>query len=387
MPIHLIHYGELGLKGKNRKDFEQRLRNNIAATLKRAGLDGDIESKHRYFLLTTPKDADKQLAEQVLFATFGISWFAEITQLPPDASTEDITKLILPLAEKHQSPDHTFLVDVKRANKQYPMKSPEIEKAIGETIQKETTFEKFQYKNPDHTFHVEIATEGIYVFGEKHRGLGGLPVGSSGRVLLLLSGGIDSAVAAYFLAKRGCKVDFLHFYAQKPTEKGKIARLVQQISQFAGLGTLHIVPYLPFYLAVSDIDTKYELVLFRRFMLKLAESLCDSEGYNAIATGDCLGQVASQTLANLTATGDALDHTLCLRPLLGFDKEEVIKMAKDIGTYEISLEKEKDCCSIVDKHAKTTVKLEKIREEEGKLENYDEIMKETLGEVHRMRVV
>lgn len=374
----LIHYGELGLKGQNRRDFESKLKKNIEQNLSRDGISAKVSSEHRYFILK----CDSSLSERVipvLDATFGISWYTEAHILPRTSKLTDIEKELLSIATTRADPSKTLKIKVKRADKTYPQNSPEIEKNLGATLLKKTTYEKVDLKDPDDEYLIEIAHEHIFIFTEKHRGPGGLPVGTGGNVLVLLSGGFDSPVAAYLMAKRGCTMNYLHFYVNEPKRNGKIPRIVRQLSKYTGPSELHLAPYLPFNMAILDTKTRYELVLFRRFMLRIAEELCRKHGYDAIITGDSLGQVASQTMENLSATQDALESTPILRPLISFDKEEIIEIAKRIGTFDISNEPEKDCCSIIDRNAKTRVTVEKIQEEEKGLQDYRTIIEETLS--------
>lgn len=376
----LIHYGELGLKGHNRRDFENKLKKNISSTFLRFDIEHTIDLEHRYYILTLEDPGKIDQTLNLLHTIFGISWFAPTHVLPPDASIDAISEVALSLASHNNQPECSFRVTAKRANKNYPYKSPEIERAVGQHL-KENTYCKINLKKPDFTYFIEINHNSIHVYADRHEGVGGLPVGTSGRALALLSGGFDSPVAAYLMAKRGCDVDFLHFYVSKPDGSSKIVRLSQHLSQYTQSRTLYLAPYLPFSLAITDIKTNYELALFRRFTLKIAEKIAREKHYDAIVTGDSLGQVASQTLENIIATDDALDQVMCFRPLIGMDKREIISLDDHIGVSEIAKEPEKDCCSIIDRHAKTRVSIEKIREEETKLENYNNIVEDTFSEL------
>ncbi len=379
----LIHYGEIGLKGHNRRDFENRLRRNIQTRVSAIGTaknKTETQIKYKYLELTTDiKDSTKIV--DTLSKTFGIVWFAEATRFPRAASLDDITKTIIKEAQAKATADRTFKVKVKRADKTFKMISQEIEAKIGEAILDQTTYTKVNLTRPDDEYFIEINTQAILVFTEKHRGPGGLPVGISGRVLVLFSGGIDSCVAAWMMAKRGCQVDYLHFYVNKPEKGSKIDRLYNKLAEWTDGGRLFLAPYIHFNMEVLSIDTIYELVLFRRFMLKIAERLCNEKHIQAIASGDSLGQVASQTLSNITAANDALDKLVCFRPLISMDKEDIIDLARRIGTFDMSNEDQKDCCSLIDHHAKTRVGLEEIRKEEGKIENEQSMIDKTMDEI------
>ncbi len=381
---YLIHYGELGLKGKNRINFEQQLVKNIKSSLNREQLTAEIELKHKLIQLTCkPEHGSKTQLNEILGRIFGISWFAKTETISRESNLGEIAQTVLSLAKPKASPKKTFRVTAKRADKRYLNSSKEIEELVGQDLLDKTDYKNVDLGSPDHTYFVEVDHDQIYVFDKKFRGAGGLPVDSSGRTLVLLSGGIDSPVAAWTMAKRGCAVDFLHFYVDKPDSKSKITRLSQKVSQWSGSSRLFTAPYLPFNLAITEIETEYELVLFRRFMMRVAERLCERKGIDAIATGDSLGQVASQTISNITAANDALESRVCFRPLLGYDKQEIISIAKKIGTFEVSNKPGKDCCSIIDRHAKTRVGLEKIRKEEGKFEDLLTIIDETIDEMGR----
>lgn len=377
----LIHYGELGLKGANRKDFEYQLRRNILAKIRDIDTEAELEIKHKYFELRTSKNTDPQKVTARIKKVFGISWFTQATELPRESELKKISQKILELASHQADSQKTFKVSCKRADKRYPKTSPEIEKFIGREIIQNTDYNKVDLTDPDDAYFIEIEHDTIYVFDKKIQGLEGLPVGTSGRALVLLSGGIDSPVAAYMMAKRGCNIDFLNFYVNKPEKSSQIVKLASKIAEYTNHSLLIAAPYIHFNLAVSEIDTQYELVLFRRFMLRIAQKLCEENNYEALVTGDNLGQVASQTMENIEAATDALEKTLTFRPLIGMDKKEIIRIAKDIGSFELSIEPHKDCCSIIDQNAKTRVSINRIREEEKKLKNYQQLIDKTLEEI------
>jgi thiamine biosynthesis protein ThiI len=385
----LIHYGELGLKGENRGDFEKALERDLMskiADLTTEDNQAEFETRNKYFILKVAKSIDNEKIIKRIKRVFGIKWFAEVKELAHENDLAEIKKEIVRLAQKKAAPERTFKIDCKRADKRFHQTSQEIEIQVGSAVINSTKYQNVNLSNPDDTFYIEITHSQILIFDKKIAGPGGLPIGASGRVLVLLSGGIDSPVAAYLAAKRGCSVDFLNFYVKKPGKNDKIPRLARQISEFTGKGRLYLVPYLPFNMEILDTDTRYELVLFRRFMFKVAENVMMQQGHKALITGDNLGQVASQTIENITAADDALKNYTCLRPLIGYDKCEIIEVAKEIGTFKISNEKQKDCCSIIDKHAKTKVSLERINKEESKLEDYNTIIVKTLKDLYSQSI-
>lgn len=384
----LIHYGEIGLKGRNRCDFEKALQTDLMLKLsdlsENTEQDIHFETHNKYFFLKVSPKISSQIIIKRLKRVFGIKWFAHVKQLPHDntaAALADITSEIVKLAKPQSTKAKTFKIECKRADKRFPKTSQQIERLIGREVIQETKYQKVDLTNPDCTYFVEITHSQILVFDKKISGPGGLPVNASGRVLLLLSGGIDSPVAAYLMAKRGCSIDFLHFYVNKPGKDDKIMRLVQQTAKYTGEGRLYLLPYLPFNMKILDIQTLYELVLFRRFIFRVGEQLIQNYLLQALITGDNLGQVASQTLENLNAADDALEETTCLRPLISYDKFEIIQIAKQIKTFQLSNEKHKDCCSIIDKHAKTRVTLDRIHQQELKITNYQQLIEETINEL------
>lgn len=371
MSTYLIHYGELGLKGNNRRDFENKLRKNILEKILPLDPKSALEIRHKYFVLKTITRKD---LTQAIAQVFGIKWFAKATTLPRAKTVKDLGAKAIKLIDPEIP---TFKISCKRADKTYPTISPEVEKQVGEVVLKKFKKLKVDLFNPLQEIRIEINTDAIFIYAKKEKGAGGLPVGTSGRVLVLLSGGIDSPVAAYMMAKRGCRVDFLNFYVTKNDDK--IKRLAEKLRDYTGPSSrLYFAPYVYFSTEVLNLNTEFELVLFRRFMLKVAEEICHRHHIAAIVSGDNLGQVASQTLENLVATEDALTDIPCFRPLIGLDKDEIIDIAKKISTFDISNEPHKDCCSLIDRHARTRVTVEKIKEEEVKIADYQGLLDKTL---------
>lgn len=379
----LVHYGEIGLKGRNRFLFENKLKQNISRRLSEISESHKIIIHHKYLEVVVQNAETDKIAE-ALSHTFGIMWFAPAYSLPRSSSIKDIQSKLLEIANPIADKSRTFRIRSKRADKTFSPTSQELDKLLGGVLLDNTAYEKVQLENPDDEYHIEIEQDQIFFYTEKIAGPGGLPVGISGRVLVLFSGGIDSTIAAYMMAKRGCQIDLLHFYVNKPKPESKIIRLATAVREFTGPGRLFTAPYLHFNMSVLSAETQYELALFRRFMLRTAELICESNHLDAIATGDSLGQVASQTLSNIRATDDALKDRVCFRPLIGLDKNDITKIAKDINTFEISNEPQKDCCSLIDHHAKTRVSLGTIREEESKLTDYDKIIEQTLAELEQI---
>jgi tRNA uracil 4-sulfurtransferase len=351
----LVHYSEIGLKGRNRRFFESKLIENIKSKLKTE----KILIKNKRILIES-KETKTKLIEK-LSEIFGISSFSFIEEVE---SVEDkIVKKVVSLVKKLKIRKLSLVT--KRSDKKFPLTSVELNKKIGSEVGV-----KINFKEGVKVF-TEVTKSKTYIYFEKFKGLNGLPVGSSGKVVCLFSGGIDSCVAAYLMMKRGCKVDFLHFHALRNVEevkKSKIFKLLNSLNKYQNNSKLHCVSYLDYQLSVK-VDERYDVVVFKNFMLKYADSLKD---YKGIVTGDSLGQVASQTLDNLKSSKFKIDN-LILSPLMGMDKQEIIELAKKIGTYEDSIKEYKDCCSIISKKPSTSVKVFEIE----RLLDFDELIKKS----------
>ena len=375
--IILIHYSEIGLKKGNRREFEKKLIDNIAEKL--AISPQKITLANKYLILPLPRKmrASEKIISQKLRKVFGIAWFAIAHRVEPriEAIKKETKKSAKQINQKE-----TFAVRVKRVDKKFPLSSIKAEKILGQIIVDQTRA-KVDLANPDKTFFVEVDQKSAFLFFNKIPGLGGLPVGTAGKVLVLFSGGIDSPVAAWLMAKRGVKADLIHFSAlnSKQTAKSKIKKVYKELKEYLGESKLLIVPYIYFQLVVSHLPKefiRYEVLLFRRFMLKTAFLLAEKENYQALVLGDNLSQVASQTLENLAVT-DKGQNLPIFRPLLGYDKQEIIFLAKRIGTYQSSIEKYKDCCSLLHKQPIIKGKWEILSRAEKQLK-LDKLVKTSL---------
>jgi len=373
-----IHYSEIALKGKNRSEFVKKLIENIQIALKSESYDKISKKESRILLFLDEKSNVENISEK-LKKVFGIRWFSFAYIVEKDV--DKIGKIIVEESLKRYK-EKTVKLETKRNDKNFPMTSVEINKKIGQEIEKKGL--EVDLKNPDVRLYIEILQKDALVSVERIEGYGGLPVGTAGRVLCLFSGGIDSPVAAWLMMKRGCNVDFIHFHPYPSNEKvkdSKIVKLLEELQDYsAEKFRLFIVPHKQFYRKSSDILSDYELVVFRRFIVKVANEIAKKEGYQALVTGDNLAQVASQTLENLSTTNEASEIPV-FRPLITYDKEEIINLAEKIGTYRTSLEDYKDCCSLVSvKSPATKSKLEKAKRIEEQIK-IDEVVEKTLKEI------
>ena len=363
----LIHYAEIGLKKGNFAFFEKKLVENIKKSAERNKVKiKEIVRHEKRILIDFPSNSNKEKVSDVLRNVFGIKYFSFVYEIERDLKKlEKEIEKILKQFKKDKTKKIAF--QTKRADKSFSLTSVKVNAKLGEISNKLGL--KVDYKNFEKKIFIEITRKKIYIYTDKINGLGGLPVGTSGRVLVLFSGGIDSPVASWLIMKRGCTVDFLHFHAFKNNKQAfnsKIKTLAEKLNQYQNKSKLYLVPYSTYSIFTQgEIQGKYDLILFKYFMLKFAEKIAGENHYDAIVLGDNLGQVASQTIENIRATSFGIQETI-FRPLLTYDKQEIIDLSKKIGTYELSIKKYKDCCSILSRKPSTKTKLkyfEKILED------------------------
>lgn len=375
-----LSYGELSLKGKNRGQFERKLRNRINRNLK--GFDFKlIEDLSKLYVLIDPKDLEK-ITEKLkkVFGIVGINQSTKVSQ-----EDEKIKEKVLEFANyAYEKGARTFKISVNRSNKGFPINSMDYAKEVGAFVLINSPFEKVKMKDPDVMIYIDIRKE-VYIYTTRIKTYGGLPLGSTGKGLVLLSGGIDSPVASFMMAKRGMRINFVTFNSFPFTSKQaleKIKELTDILTDYTGKSRLYTINILKLQEEINSKTRKeYATILTRRVMMRLSERLANTMQYQALITGESLGQVASQTLGGLTCTNACMEKLPVFRPLIGMDKTEIIDIAKEIGTYEKSIEPHEDSCVIfAPKHPVTNPKLEDILEEEAKIENYDKLMDEIFNE-------
>ncbi|WP_454947269.1 tRNA uracil 4-sulfurtransferase ThiI [Gemella sanguinis] len=377
----IIRYGELTLKSGNRNEFLKKLTKNIRYNLK--GLEGfHIQTKRdrMYIHLDSNKNVEQIISK--LKKVPGIHNFSPVLRAKLDV--EDAKKVIDNLLQTKLDKEYTFKIQTKRPNKNFELHTNELNNIFGSHVLINYKNLKVNVKQPDFIINVEVRSEGIFIFTDFIKGVGGFPVNTSSKALLLLSGGIDSPVAAHTLQVKGVEVEMIHFQSPPFTSQEalqKIFDLTIKLSEVVGKIKLHVVNFTKLQTEiVKRIPSNYTMTSTRRFMLRIAEEVAYKEGCLAIATGESLGQVASQTLESMNCINEVTNLPV-LRPLLTMDKVDIIKIAQDIDTLEISNLPFEDCCTIfTPKAPKTRPRLEKIKSYEAR-DDYSELIEETLASV------
>ena len=346
-----IHYAEVGLKGKNRAFFEKRLVQNIKLSLQGTGYI-EVKRLHDRILVLLDKDTDISAIEKRLRRVMGIAHFELVNLSDKDMSA--IKEISLKSIEGKDF--ETLKVETKRSDKNFPLTSPEISKEIGGHLIQNTGC-RADMHNPDLTVRIDISRHDVYIYSDKQKGIGGLPVGVSGKVLVMLSGGIDSPVAAWRMIKRGAKAVFIHFFSYPYTDKAsleKVMELARILSESNYQSTVYLIPFADLQqIIVSETPAPYRVLLYRRLMTRIAERVAILADAEALVTGESLAQVASQTLTNLRSI-ESIAEIPILRPLIGDDKADIIEKAQQIDTFEVSTLPHQDCCSLfVPKHPAT----------------------------------
>ncbi|KXH87175.1 tRNA uracil 4-sulfurtransferase ThiI [Sporosarcina sp. HYO08] len=357
----LIRYGELSLKGRNRNMFVRKLRNNIQSALHDLRSIKLTSDRDRMFLTANDQD-EMEIAIKRLSHVFGIQSFSPVAKC--EATLEAIKETAIHVIGSDETADKTFKVEIKRIDKSFPYVTGELQQEIGAHVLRNFPELGVKMKKPDILLHVEIRQDGAYLTSKVYQGAGGMPIGSNGHSLLMLSGGIDSPVAGYLMMKRGVSLDAIHFASPPFTSemaKKKVMDLATQLSSFGASVKLHIIPFTEIQqMIVHQVPDNLSMTTTRRVMLQIADQVRQEAEALAIVTGESLGQVASQTLDSLTAI-NAVTSTPILRPLIAADKLEIIDLAQKIGTYDISIQPYEDCCTIfTPANPKTKPKLQKV---------------------------
>ncbi len=384
----VIYPAEFTLKGHNRRQFEARLRTDLERRLNAAGILAPIRGGHDR-LHCNPPLAQLEAALERARDTPGIARLAAAIQLPPVAASgaEGIALLetaLLSLARATPATGRRYAVRVRRSDKRLAATSIELERRFGAAIAAGSDWQHVDLRQPDTTFHVDVHPRASYVYCAPLRGAGGLPVGSADPLLALLSGGHDSPVAACLMARRGSPVELVHFAAahveRERVAENLVARIGAQLSRHLGRTRLHILPSTYFDLALSGPPSGFEVLLLRRFMARAAAHLALRHGAGGIVTGDSLSQVASQTLANMASMDAAIDLPI-LRPLVGLDKQQIITIAREIGTFELSSQPYKDCCALLSREPRTRSVPARLAELEAlRLADYPALLQRTLDD-------
>lgn len=369
--VILVRYGEIALKGLNRPVFEDKLIKNIRRALNGMGKIAVIKSQSRIYVEPETEEYEFEAALEKLAKVFGIVSVSPVWKIDTDFEVIKEHALILVKELVERKEYSTFKVETKRGNKKFPMESPEISRELGAHILTSIPALNVDVNKPEFTLYVEVR-ENTYIYSEIIPSNGGMPVGSNGKATLLLSGGIDSPVAGWMIAKRGVEVDAVHFYSYPYTSeraKEKVIDLAKILASYCGRVNLHVVPFTDIQLEINDKCPEEQLtIIMRRVMMIIAEKIAEKTGSLALITGESVGQVASQTLQSLAVTNAAVKMPV-LRPLIGMDKNEVIEIARKINTFETSILPYEDCCTVfVAKHPNTKPKMDKILESEEALE-------------------
>ena len=373
--VFLIHYHEIGLKGKNRGRFENQLVRNIKKALGDVPR-GSIRRISGRLLLETVPETPSGVVRDRLAGVFGIANFSEAILVAPEL--DKIREAAWALAEK--STFETFKIAARRGDKTLPFTSNDLNHEVGAHVQA-LSKARVQMNDPDMTCHIEVAPQSALVYAEKVSGPGGLPVGVNEKAVSLLSSGIDSPVASYRIMKRGVHLDFVHFHSVPYTNRASqrnVESLLRLLNQFQYRSRLFLVPFAEIQRHImTEAIISYRVILYRRSMFRIAERIGLREGAAALVTGENVGQVASQTLSNIRAIEEVTSLPV-LRPLAGDNKEEIIQAAKEIGTYEISIEPYEDACTLfVPKHPETRADLDTVNKIESRLD-LEPLIEETL---------
>ncbi|MGN0266938.1 MAG: tRNA uracil 4-sulfurtransferase ThiI [Lachnospiraceae bacterium] len=378
----LIKYAEIGIKGKNRYLFEDALMKQIRRALRR--IEGNFKvtkEDGRIYVMAEDDDFDEEDVYSALQHVFGIQGICPMLQVEDEGWEKLCETVVSYMKETYgEEENYSFKVQARRARKNYPLNSNEICYKMGEVILNEVPNVHVDVHKPDVMLHIEIRQK-INIYSKTVKGPGGMPIGTNGKAMLLLSGGIDSPVAGYMIAKRGVVIDAVYFHAPPYTSeraKQKVIDLAKEVAAFSGPINLHIVNFTDIQLAIYEKCPHDELtIIMRRYMMKIAQDLAENTGCLALITGESIGQVASQTMQSMAVTNEVCTMPV-YRPLVGFDKQDIVEISQQIGTFETSILPYEDCCTIfVAKHPVTKPNLKIIKRSEQNLNGVIEELYET----------
>ena len=367
--IILLKDGEIVLKGLNRRTFEDVLKKNIKHALSPLGSFEIRSAQSIIYVKPLSDDIDLDEACLKISRVFGIVSYSRAA-ICEEKTLESIMATAPVYLEKELKAAKTFKVEARRSDKRFPYKSPEICAELGGVILDKFPHLSVDVHNPDLIVNVEVRDFGAYVHGAALRGAGGIPVGTSGNAAILISGGIDSPIAAYMMAKRGLKLTAIHFASPPYTSKraeDKVVRLLRRVSRHAGKMTMYTVPFTKIQETIkNECPEELFTIIMRRLMMQISSRIAEDNNCTALITGESLGQVASQTIGALSCTDEAAD-LLVFRPLIGMDKQEIIDISYKIDTYDISIEPYEDCCTVfTPKHPRTRPVLKYVKEAQEK---------------------
>lgn len=379
----LVKYAEIGIKGKNRYMFEDALIRQMEYVLKEVEGTFRVSKEQGRIYVQTEGDFDYDEALEALKRVFGIAFICPVV-IKEDQGFDKLAEDVLEYVDQvYADKNKTFKVHVRRAKKAYPGTSMELNAKLGEKILEKYPQMHVDVHEPEILLTVEIR-EKIYIYSESIPGPGGMPIGTNGKAMLLLSGGIDSPVAGYMIAKRGVKIDAVYFHAPPYTSeraKQKVVDLAKLVARYSGPINLHVVNFTDIQLYIYEKCPHEELtIIMRRYMMKIAEEIGKKTGCLGLITGESIGQVASQTVQSLAATNEVCTMPV-FRPVIGFDKQEIVDISLKINTYETSIQPYEDCCTIfVAKHPVTKPNINAIKKSEQNLkERIDEMMETAIN--------
>ena len=386
----LIKYGEIGVKGKNRYLFEDALVRQIRYALKEVDGEFNVTKENGRIYATAVSDFDYDEAVAALKRVFGIIGICPVVQIE-DNGFDDLAKHVVEYFDAtYPDKNITFKVNARRARKNYPMDSMEINMELGGRLLDAFPELKVDVHKPEVLLQVEIRNK-INIYSVEIPGPGGMPIGTAGKAMLLLSGGIDSPVAGYMIAKRGVQIEATYFHAPPYTSdraKQKVVDLAKLVSRYSGPMVLNVVNFTDIQLAIYEKCPHDELtIIMRRYMMRIAEELGKKSSCLGLITGESIGQVASQTMQSLYCTNEVCEMPV-FRPVIGFDKQEIIDLSEKIGTYETSIQPFEDCCTIfVAKHPVTKPNLNIIKKDEKHLDDcIEEMLKTAIDTVERIEI-